>query len=480
MKVLERERYDARDRKVEIERKNTVANQTPEYKRLIEDLGKAFEEFKSEHTRELEALKKGNNNSEMAQKLDKISGALDDFQTKKNSIDLAVKQALDRISEESKSREELERKLNKLRVAGSDLPDVEEMKAVQRFNAECKSVAKSAQRPEPEAINIDGYRAYKNAFNTLMRKGEKLLSAEEAKALQVGVDTDGGVMIPTDNTGSLVQKVFELSPIRQISSVQSISGDRLEGLEVLGEAGAGWVGEVTGRTETNTPTLGKYEIVAQEQYAAPRATQKLLDDASIDVESWLGEQVSGKFARLEGNAFVVGTGVAQPRGFTTYPTAATGDATRAWGTMEHIATGQSADFAASNPADKLFDLVYAMKPAYLANARFVTLRTVMAKIRKFKESTTNAYIWQPGLQQGQPDRLLGYPVVNAEDMPALAASSLSLAFGDFNQGYKIVDRLGIRTLRDPFTSKPYVIFYTIKRVGGAVINFEAIKVLKFV
>ena len=157
---------------------------------------------------------------------------------------------------------------------------------------------------------------------------------------------------------------------------------------------------------------------------------------------------------------------------------ATADSARTWGQLEHVLSGASADFAASNPADKLFDLVGAFKDQYLQNARWVTRREVMTKVRKFKESTTNAYIWQPGLQQGQPQLLLGFPVTIAQDMPTLAADSLSMAFGDF-RGYQIVDRIGIRTLRDPYTAKPYVKFYTTARVGGGVVDFEAIKFIKF-
>jgi HK97 family phage major capsid protein len=136
------------------------------------------------------------------------------------------------------------------------------------------------------------------------------------------------------------------------------------------------------------------------------------------------------------------------------------------------------DFAASNPSDHLLDLIMAFKSVHLNNANWVTRRTVIAKIRKFKEATTNAYMWQPGLQAGQPSTLLGFPVVMAEDMPALATGSLSMALGNF-QAYQIVDRLGIRVLRDPFTEKPYVKFYTTKRTGGGVLDFEAIKFIKF-
>jgi HK97 family phage major capsid protein len=260
--------------------------------------------------------------------------------------------------------------------------------------------------------------------------------------------------------------------------VQPISSDALEGIEDLNEADAGWVGETSTRSETNTPNVGKWRIPVQEMYAQPKATQKLLDDAAVDIESWLSMKIADKLARLEGAAFITGDGINRPRGFASYTTAATADGSRTWGQLEHIATSVNGDFAASNPSDHLLDLIMAFKSVHLNNANWVTRRTVIAKIRKFKEATTNAYMWQPGLQAGQPSTLLGFPVVMAEDMPALATGSLSMALGNF-QAYQIVDRLGIRVLRDPFTDKPYVKFYTTKRTGGGVLDFEAIKFIKF-
>jgi HK97 family phage major capsid protein len=205
----------------------------------------------------------------------------------------------------------------------------------------------------------------------------------------------------------------------------------------------------------------------------------MLDDSSLDVEAWLADKLADRFSRLENAAFVLGDGTSQPRGFLTYPTAAITDAARPWGTLEHFGTGVNGDFAPASPADVLMDITTALKAGHLANAGWVTRRSVIARIRKFKESTTNAYLWQPGLQQGQPQTLLGFPVTLAEEMPALAAGSLSLAFGDFREGYQIVDRVGVRTLRDPFTAKPFVKFYTTKRVGGGVVNFDAIKLIRF-
>jgi HK97 family phage major capsid protein len=192
----------------------------------------------------------------------------------------------------------------------------------------------------------------------------------------------------------------------------------------------------------------------------------------------LAGKQADKFARVEAAAFISGDGVGKPRGFTTYTTAATGDGSRTWGQLEHVKSGANGAFAASNPADVLFDLEGAFKSAYLANASWVTRRSVVTAVRKFKGSDNN-YLWQPGLQAGKPASLIGYPITMAEDMPTLATGSLSMALGDFREGYQIVDRQGIRTLRDPYTNKPYVVFYSTKRVGGAVLNFEAIKFIQF-
>jgi HK97 family phage major capsid protein len=428
-----------------------------ELKKVIEELGRAFEEFKSSHAEQIKELKAGRSDPLLEAKLQKIS---------------------DRLDELSAQKDELEKKLNRP-GAGNTVDETTERKALISFNAEIKAFAQEKGKAQPAEVTLDQYREYKRAFDAMMRGGEKQMLDAERKALSVGSDADGGYLVPPDTAGAMSSKLFDLSPIRQIANVQVISSDRLEGIEDIDEAAAGWVGETDSRSDTNTPRIGKYEIVAHEMYAQPKATQKLLDDAAVNVESWLANKVADKLARTEGAAYVVGNGVAKPMGFASYATAATADATRAWGTLEHVATANNGDFASSSPADVLFDVIQAMKPGYLANARWVTRRTVIAKVRKLKEATTNAYMWQPGLQAGQPDRLLGYPITMAEDMPALANGSLSMAFGDFRAGYTIVDRLGVRVLRDPYTDKPYVKFYTTKRTGGGVVNFEAIKFVKF-
>lgn len=330
-----------------------------------------------------------------------------------------------------------------------------------------------------EALNAD-QRAHKAAFASFLRRGvDAGLPELEKKALSVGNDPDGGYLVPADSSGRIIRRIFDSATIRRIANVVEISTDAVEGLRDSDDIGAGWVAEAEDRPETTTAQFGKYRIPVMEMYAEPRATQQMLDDASLDVEAWLSDKLADRFSRLENAAFVIGDGSAQPRGFLSYPTAATADASRPWGTLEHVGTGVNGDFAAANPADVLLDLISALKPGYLSNAGWVTRRSVIARIRKFKESTTNAYLWQPGLQQGQPATLLGFPVTLAEEMPALATGSLSLAFGDFREGYQIVDRVGVRTLRDPFTAKPFVKFYTTKRVGGAVVNFDAIKLVRF-
>ncbi len=208
----------------------------------------------------------------------------------------------------------------------------------------------------------------------------------------------------------------------------------------------------------------------------PAATQTLLDDAQVNIEQWLAEEVQIIFAEQEGTAFVSGDGVSQPKGFLSYTNVA--DSAWSWGNLGYIATGVDGAFPASDPADALLDLAYAPRQAYRAGGTWVMNRKTESAIRKFKDSAGN-YIWQPGASAGQPATLFGYPVAEAEDMPDIASNSFSIAFGDFARGYLIVDRVGIRVLRDPYSAKPYVLFYTTKRVGGGVQNFEAIKLMKF-
>ncbi len=318
-------------------------------------------------------------------------------------------------------------------------------------------------------------RAYKNALLAYVRRGPAV-SSEIQAALSVGSDADGGFLVHPDLSGRIVKLVFETSPVRQVANVVTIGTDALEGINDLDEAGAGWTGETDARNETTSPKIGEYRIPAHELYAEPRATQKMLDDASLDIEAWLAGKVADKLSRLENASFVAGDGVKKPRGFLTY--AAGTPSASAFNVIEQVVSGANGAFAGTNPGDALINLVYALKSAYRQNAVFMLRRATLAAVRRLKDGQGN-YLWQPDFQQRQGGTLLGFNVVEAEDMPALAANSLSIAFGDFNAGYQIVDRAGIRILRDAYTAKPYVKFYTTKRTGGDVVNFEAIKLMKF-
>ncbi len=321
---------------------------------------------------------------------------------------------------------------------------------------------------------------HKAAFLRYITKGIEMdLGAIERKAMSVISDPDGGYMAPVEISDRIVTRQYDTTPLRQIATVMNVTSDAVEMLRDTDDAGALWLGELDSRADTEAGQLGRIRIPVFELHAQPRATQKLLDDANLNVEDWLTSKIAGRFSRAESTAFVAGDGVTQPRGFTTYPVAATGDAGRAWGTFEYVATGNSGAFAASSPGDALIGLLHKLKAGYLPGAAWVMPRAVADAVRRFKESSTSAYIWQPGLQAGQPATLLGYPVYLGEDMPAMAADSLSVAFGNFAEGYTIVDRAGLRILRDPYTAAPFVKFRASKRVGGDVTNFEAVKFLKF-
>lgn len=412
----------------------------------VEGLNKAFEAFKSANDENLKQR-----DVVIEEKLRKIENDMDAAQKIADEAVLAAKRASRVVTDQTGNEIDLDAKALKWAQG------IAKMRGTQVAN-----------------FGRDELNAYKAAMDTYLRKGDQMLSADEFKALSVGTDPDGGYVVNPDLSGRIVQKVFETSPLRAYASVQVISTDALEGLFDLEEASSGWVGETDARAETNTPQLGKWRIPVHELYAKPKATQKLLDDAEINMEAWLATKVAEKFARDEANAFVVGNGIGKPRGFLTYA-----DGSTLPGTIERVETGVNGGFATDGSgADVLIDALYALKAQYRANATWAMNRATTAAVRKIKDSD-GAYIWQAGLSAGQPATVLGYPVAPFEDMPNPATDSLSIAVADWREAYQIVDRIGIRTLRDPYSSKPYVEFYTTKRVGGDVVNFEAIKLVEF-
>ncbi|NTU77324.1 MAG: phage major capsid protein, partial [Alphaproteobacteria bacterium] len=366
----------------------------------------------------------------------------------------------------------LNEKLGRMDAAMNKLQDdISGVKTALRRPARGAAASFSAQ---------DGESEYKEAFLRYVTKGvEQDVTSLLTKEMDVIGDQQGGYMVPTEMADRIVTRQFDTTPMRQLATVMSISSEAVEMLRDTNEPDAQWISELGTPADTDQGALGRIRIPVHELYAQPKATQKLLDDAVINVEEWLIQRVSDKFARRENTAFVSGDGLGQPRGFLSYSTAATGDSSRAWGVLEHVATGADGAFSTSTGADVLIDLMHKLRSGYLPKATWLMPRTVADLVRKLKENTSNAYIWQPSLQAGTPATLLGHPIMLAEDMPSLASGSVSLAFGNFGEGYTIVDRVGLCVLRDPYTAAPFVKFRCSKRVGGDVVNFDAIKLLKF-
>ncbi|MDE2134262.1 MAG: phage major capsid protein [Alphaproteobacteria bacterium] len=322
-----------------------------------------------------------------------------------------------------------------------------------------------------------GAREKKAAFERYIRKGDAGgLEALELKAMSAGSLADGGYTVPLEIEQTIDRVLAKVSPMRAIATVRQIGSNVYRKPIATAGAATGWVAETDARAQTAAPTLAAIDFATMELYAMPAATQTLLDDSRVDLEAWLAGEVQTVFAEQEGAAFVSGNGTTQPKGFLSETTVA--DASWVWAKLGYIASGTAGAFAASNPADTLVALAYAPKTGYRANGSWMMNRNTESVIRTFKDSM-GEYIWQPGTSAGQPPTLLGYPVAEAEDMPDIAANSYSVAFGDFARGYLIVDRVGVNVLRDPYSAKPYVLFYTTKRVGGGVQNYEAIKLLKF-
>lgn len=372
---------------------------------------------------------------------------------------------------------------------GADAVTVEEVKklndaltAQQKTIDELRLAAKRPKLPTDskgrELTEVEV--KHRDAFLDYVRKGDASgYGAAELKTLSVGSNPDGGYTVTPEVEANIDRLLSQVSPVRQIATVRQISTSEYKKPMNLGGATSGWVGEQSSRPQTNTPTLDMLSFPAMELYAMPAATQAILDDSAINMEQWLADEVQIVFAEQEGAAFVTGNGVNKPMGFAAAEVTKVANASWAWGKIGYVLTGQSGGFAADpDGGNAIIDLVYAVKSAYRSSARFVMNRLTQAAVRKLQDSN-GQYIWQPGLIAGQPATLLSYPITEAEDMTDIAADSYSIAFGDFKRGYLIVDRIGTRVLRDPYSNKPYVLFYTTKRVGGGVQNFEAYKFLKF-
>jgi HK97 family phage major capsid protein len=399
-----------------------------ELKKIIEDLGTAFAAFKVENDKRLADIEKsGHADPLLAEKVDKINA------------DMA-----------------------KILVMKKQLEDLE------------KTVSRGGLGGDGDLGMSNALKQHAKAFDKWFRKGvESGLADLEVKAnLSTLSDPDGGFTVPEEVEAAIDRVAATVSAMRRLATVRTIGTDEYKKLVNQGGASSGWVAEKGSRAETDTPTLVEIAINTKEIYAMPAATQKLLDDSRINIANWLAEEVSIEFAEQESDAFIDGNGVEKPKGILAYSTVA--NASYAWGKVGYIVTGEASVF---NDADKLIDLQHALKSVYRNGAGWLMNDATMAHIRKFKDGEGN-YIWRPGLAEGAPETIFGKPVEIDDNMPDIAAGKFPIAFANFARAYLIIDRFGIRVLRDPYSSKPYVLFYTTRRVGGGIVMYEAIKLLK--
>lgn len=399
-----------------------------EFKKSVEKIGNSWEQFKeTDKQREAEIKKHGKALGETEEKLAKIQKDLD--------AGLEMKKRLDDLEVAMK------------RGGGSS--DEKESKA-----RELELEVKAAE---------DAY----------LRRGDRsgMDAVIEKKAMSVNSDPDGGYLVTPDTSGRVQKRIYETSPIRQYATVVTISTDAIEGLIDIDEAGAEWVAETSTGSSNKTPQLGKYRIPVHELSTRPRVTQKLLEDASFDPQAWIAAKAGDKFARSENAAFVGGDGNGKPKGFLTYANGVSKNTK--WGTIEQINLGS----ASTLNADGLINLQFSLKQQYRQSAAWGFTRATHGLARSLKDSQ-GRYYWQPNYEMGLPPTLLGSPVIELNDMPEVAANALAVIYAQWSEFYTVVDRVGISVLVDPYTAKPYTEFYTRKRVGGDVTNFEAGKIGK--
>ncbi len=348
---------------------------------------------------------------------------------------------------------------------------------VDGLKSQMADISRASARPALDgAKGLLASSASKDFVAKYLRRGDH--AGVELKSFSGASGPEGGFAVPQEIDALIGRTLKDVSPIRSIATVVQTGSAGYRKLVTNGGTPSGWVSETAGRPETETPNFNEIAPPTGELYANPAASQAMLDDAAFDVEAWLADEIAREFAQAEGAAFVGGSGINQPRGFLNAPVTDEPDDLRAFGALQYVPSGAAGGFAGADGEDALVDLVHTLKPAYRQGASFVMNSATLAQIRKFK-TADGAFLWQASMASGQPDMLLGYPVVEAEDMPDVAADSLSIAFGNFRAGYLIAERSATSILRDPFTNKPFVHFYATKRVGGQVMNSEAIKLMQF-
>ncbi|HHR6391630.1 TPA: phage major capsid protein [Providencia alcalifaciens] len=347
------------------------------------------------------------------------------------------------------------------------LTELDELKT----NLEAELVA--VKRPNGGTVNKD-VAEHKTAFEQFVRKGkEEGLADLERKAMQVGSDPDGGFAVPEELDRNIISMLRDEVVMRQECNVVTVGSPSFKRLVNQGGSNSGWVGEVDKRPETKTPKLASIESVWGEIYGNPSATQTMLDDAFFDVEQFITGDLAIEFAEQEEAAFTNGDGIKKPKGLLAYGSDEQADKDRDWGKLQHLLLKKPTEVT----ADEIMKLIYTMRKVYRSGAKFMMNNNTLFQVRTLKDAQGN-YLWQPGLQLGQPSALLGYGIAENEQFSDVVAESTPIAFGNFKRCYTILDRMGVRMLRDPYTNKPFVHFYTTKRVGSMMVDSNAVKVLK--
>ena len=334
-------------------------------------------------------------------------------------------------------------------------------------------------KTDTQSIEKKAFNAYlRNGDESYMRGGHLEEKASSTSRLHVADSVSGGYLIATETSDKINSVLRSTASIRSIANVIQIESATYEVLVDRNDLGSSWINDSeTTLAQSSTPNINIIKIDLSEMAALPKISQRLLDDSAFDIESWLVGRISDKFARAEGASLIIGSGINQPKGILTYSLTALAPNTPNWQNLSYIATGHASDFKNDNPTESLIDLVYSLAAGYRANATFVMNSKTAGAVRKMKD-TDGRFLWGDSMVTGEPARLLGYPVLIAEDMHDVGANQYPIAFGDFNAGYTIVERPDMRIQRDPFTQKPHVLFFATKRVGGGVVDFEAIRLLK--
>lgn len=426
----------------------------------IDKIATAFHEYKKVNDERIEAIRKGQPTGDMDAKLAKM----DDH--------------IGTLSETKARLEKLEQKLARPGATGGG--DAEKRESAEEVSYKAALLDWIRNPSDPERRD-SLYRAGKELKKLQKRAAED--DAEWSKMLEtratqtvVGTNSAGGFALPKTIEQTIARLSVDISPIRQIATVRTVGTTDYHELFDVNGTGFEWLGEGDTRNQTNTSDLAEIVPTFGMASAKPQASEESLDDLFFDVEGWLTMAAAEAIAQGEGAAFVSGNGTKKPTGFLAGPApVATADSSRAFGTLQYIASGQAAAMPTS--ADVFLDMIYAVRARYRTNARWVCSKLILAALRKYKD-TSNQYLWQPALAAGQPATFNGYPITEAEDMPTVAANAFPLAFGDFKEGYLIADRVGMRITRDEITTPGFVKFYVRKRVGGKLRNTQAIKLLK--